>query len=314
MPKNKIVRSSKIFALSIFLFLSAFGPVFSATVTLYGTSGSSDLASDGQMTSGYRATMDLQHTATSGDGQSPTGTYVSVRALRNGSGYYVARAWLGFDVSDLIDEGAVIDSATLVLYKDTGPGFVNDSTSDIAIVPFASPSANPPYTTDFNYWFDTATIALYGDELVTPVPFSDFSTGNGTNLFFTASGISYLTNGTNGGFIRLGIVTDLDRDYTAFTSGQDNILGFSSADNSNSALRPQLRITYHIPGQADNPSLATSSLVNFSYVASSTTAFASTSCATFDLGCYIVNGLAYLFVPSSDSVSQFQYVTFASSS
>jgi len=320
MLKSKKVGTTKQSVFGALLLIGSIGLAYAGTSTYNPTSGSTHQDSDGYMTSGYRSSISAQHSATDGDGQHVSDTYMTIRALHNGSGYYLARVWLGFDISNLISTSSpkVIDSATLTLYKDTGGSYANDSSLSVQLVPFDSTQTNPSYIGEFGKWFSTG-YAFYG-ALATPVAFSSFSTGNATVITLNSNGLSYLTNATNGGFIKLGVVTDVDEQQGTISSGQDNILGFSSADNSTAGLRPVLTVVWHLasvatPSNATNTPLnATTSLVSFSYVASSTTAYSNTSCATFDVGCYFVNGMAYLFVPSSDSVSQFQNLNLASTS
>jgi len=271
------------------------------------------------MTSGYRGTIVEHHEATSGDGQNPSTDYFFIRTLRNGSGYYLTRSWLGFDISSLISQGAVIDSAYITLFRNDTVSFADSSNLGVVLVPFDSTQNNPAYTTEFNQWFSTG-YAFYGAISDVKDITSWVSNGSGENLNLNSFGLSYLTNGTNGGFIRFGVVTDVDEVAGTIPLNDDNIIGFSSGDNANSAVRPILVVNYHLSGGNDQPNatntpLATSSLVTpFTYLNSTTTASITGGCDTFDFGCYIINGLAYLFVPSSDSLSQFRALTLASSS
>ena len=93
-----------------------------STLTVYPDAGSGATTVDGFITSGYNATMSGCHGTTTGDGASTVSPYTPkvmlMRALHNGSGYYLGRIFLTFDTS-AITSGATISNAVLSLFGST---------------------------------------------------------------------------------------------------------------------------------------------------------------------------------------------------
>jgi len=310
--KSALNSLRAVIALAI-LFVSVPVSAFALTATFYGDAGGSSLGSDGSISSGFESSIVNVHNVTTGDGQQSGATTMIVRALHNGSGYYLNRAWLGFDISSLISTTTpkVIDSVTLTLTKNSA-NYINDSTSAIDIIEFNSTEVNPPASEFGEFGF--TPLPPFTDS---PIPFADFGSDVPEVINLNASAITFMSSFSQGGYIRFGLTTNWDMNTDSFANGDDNLIRFYTADNG--TFVPVLTVTYHLGNAgtttpAENNPLASSTLIDFTYLNSSTTQGITSGCDTFDFGCYIINGLAYVFVPSSDSVSQFRNLSLASSS
>jgi hypothetical protein len=113
------------------LLLGTFAYAGATTVNIPVDNVCSSLGSTGMMTSGYGSSISDAHDITTGDGQSCGDSHPYIRTLHNGSGYYLARVWIGFDISAL--NGYVIDSVNLLAKKDSY-GYVDNSGSSVYVI------------------------------------------------------------------------------------------------------------------------------------------------------------------------------------
>ena len=205
-----------------------------STLTAYPDAGTGATTVDGFVTSGYQSTIGAAHAVTTGDGASAVSPYtpkcVLVRALHNGSGFYLGRAFFLFDTA-AIDDVATISAAVLSLFGDSF-AYVNNTSSTVEIVATNPASSNNLVAGDFgNVSFTSFASVSHGS--LSQSAYNDFT--------LNASGIA---NISKTGISKFGAVSGLDLNQTNFGSVQDNIMAFLEADYTGTANDPKLVVTY----------------------------------------------------------------------
>lgn len=211
-----------------------------STLTVYPDASTGATTVDGFITSGYGATMLAAHNTGTGDGANPASADMYIRALKNGSGFYLGRIGMTFDTSALTSS-ATISSAVLSLYG-TSTYFINDSGTSAVIVAFAPSSNNNLVTSDFGTFSYTsfASIALAS---LSQSAYNDFT--------LDANGIA---NISKTGISRFGCITEVDRAVTTIGTG-DTVFNFLPADTSGTSQDPKLVITYTLGGTRNRMAL-----------------------------------------------------------
>jgi hypothetical protein len=215
------------------------------TTTVYPDPSSGSTTVDGFITSGYRATMQLAHDVTTGDGSNVTSPWpgsgypIMQRALRNASGYYLGRCYFLFDTS-AIDSGDTISSATLSLYGNSF-SYSNASTSTYHIVASSPASNNTLATTDF----DNISFTSFAS-----IDYASMSQSSYNDFSLDSNGIA---NVTKAGISKFGSVNSLDLNVTSMTSGHDNIMSVAEADASGTSTDPKLVVIHTAGGATFTP-------------------------------------------------------------
>ena len=205
-----------------------------STLTVYPDASSGATTVDGFITSGYQSTIALAHAVTTGDGASTISPYtpkcVLVRALHNGSGFYLGRAFFLFDTA-AIPDGASISGAVLSLFGDAF-AYINNTSSNVDIVATNPASNNNLVAGDFGNCSFTSFASIAQSSL-SQSAYNDFT--------LNASGI---TNISKTGISKFGAISKLDLDQTTFGSVQDNVMAFLEADYTGTSSDPKLVVTY----------------------------------------------------------------------
>jgi hypothetical protein len=186
------------------------------------------------ITSGYKSTMQLAHDTVTGDGSQASSPYGNglflMRTLRNASGYYLHRNMYLFDTS-AISSGDTISSAILSLYGNSF-AYDNDSGTTVEIVA-SSPASNTSVVNgDFDN-FSYTSFASLSIGSVNQTAYNDFTLDANGRANVTKAGIS-----------KFGMMTGLDLNVGALSSGQDNIIAFYEAGQSGTTQDPKLVVEH----------------------------------------------------------------------
>jgi hypothetical protein len=222
-----------------------------STATFYPDADPETTSVDGYAanTPGVDDTWSAFHDAAAGSASSDDAGVMIVGAYYGSTGWAgILRAFLLFDTSSLPD-GATITAASLHLYGDhfnpkiDSPGAASEPQLDVVGSTPASDTA-----IDVNDFPNIGTTRYAAG--------TDFSSlvDDGWNVIaLNATGIAAISLA---GITKLGLRVNCDTD----NSEPDSSLGFdarffpSTADNSNSARKPYLEVTYTVPATALDPS------------------------------------------------------------
>jgi hypothetical protein len=208
-----------------------------ATSTFNSQTGSGGTTMDGEMDNGYATTWSGVRSTVQGDGVgslwNPTNTYIRIRALHNGSGYYGCRGGMTFDTSALTS-GAVISSAVLSVYG-TSINFVSNDSTSLEVVSFNPATKGTFIDSDW-------TTAVY-TALATGINFASLNQAGYNDFTLNATGISNINKTGISSFM---VMTGLDLNNTSPGSiTHDNVFQFNSVDNGTNV--PKLVVTYTVP-------------------------------------------------------------------
>jgi len=222
------MNKSKFFTI-LFSFFLLFSVASADTVVISPNASGVGTTTDGGMTSGYEPTISLAHAVATGDGGGDTNTSYGTRVLHNGSGYYLARIGMSFDLS-VLPVGALITSAEIQVFG-TSINYANASDMYMSLVQFSPNSPAAITAADFgNFSYDLLAPSLQYSAM----------DQSGYNSFpLNSDGLALLTPNTIASF---GLITEADRTETSIGLGEDNIMTVYMSDNGSN--KPKLIINY----------------------------------------------------------------------